>query len=263
MRLRVLAMAGLMAGLAGVASAQTFLISQNGKAVGSATMTWTRSGPEYGISSTASINMTGLNLSFSETGNLGAHLNLNTMQLNGQVNGTPVTVGTQRTNQQFLMKIFANGQRINTPLAYHSRTVFLPDFDPAGLEAMLRLGAAYDNARIWAVIPKQTGSVMPVEIATDADMQGTLDGKTITVHHFTVNVNDGVIEVFSSMTSDLLQAEWTHEGFALVRQGFVLTPPKHPIGAPPPPPPASQQTGPPNAPTPQTQPPTQAPTQPQ
>ena len=254
MRLRMWAMAGLVAGLTGVASAQTFLISQNGKSVGSATMTWTRSGAGYGISSNASINMTGLNLSFSETGYLGAHLNLSTMQLNGQVNGTPVTVGTQRSNQQFLMKIFANGQRMNTPLAFHSRTVYLPDFDPAGLQAMLRLGAAYDNARIWAVIPKQTGSVAPMVIATDVDMQGTLNGKTITVLHFTVNVNGGVIEVFSSMASDLLQAEWTHEGFALVRQGFVLTPPKHPIGAPPPPPsPASQQSGPPNAPQPQTQ----------
>ncbi len=252
MRLRVLGIAGMMVGLAGVCSAQTFLISQNGKSVGSATMTWTRNGPNYGISSNASINMTGLNLSFSQTGLLGAHLNLNNMQLNGQVNGTPVTVGTVRNNAQFLMNIFANGQRINTPLAFHARTVFLPDFDPAGLQAILRLGAAYDNAHLWAVIPKQTGSVVPMVIATDADMQGTLDGHAIGVHHFTVSVNGGNIEVFSSMASDLLQAEWTHEGFALVRQGFVLTPPKHPIGAPPPPPPTSQN-GQPNAPVPQTQ----------
>lgn len=237
MRLRMWAMAGLMAGLTGVASAQTFLISQNGKSVGSATLSWVRNGAAYSITSNASINMKGLNLSFSESGFLGAHDNLRSMQLNGQVNGTPATVGAQVNGGQYLMKIFANGQRINTPLAFHARTVFFPDFDPAGLQAMLRLGAAYNNANLWAMIPKQTGSVVPMQIVTDADMQGTLNGSAVAVHHVTVNVNGGTIEVFSSTTSDLLQAEWTQEGFALVRQGFVLTPPKHPLGTPPPPPP--------------------------
>ena len=244
MKLRTIHLAWItLAALAIPAAAQSFLISQNGQSVGTATLSWVRSGTGYGITSNASINMKGLNLSFSETGYLGAHLNLSSMQLNGQVNGTPVTVGTQRAGQQYMMKIFANGQRINTPLGFHSRTVFMPDFDPAGLEAMLRLGAAYDNAHIWAVIPKQTGSVMPVQIATDADMQGKLNGSAIPVHHFTVSVNGSTIEVFSSQTSDLLQAEWTHEGFALVHQGFVLTPPSHPIGAPPPPPPNTTPNG--------------------
>ena len=243
MKLRILGIAFAMLGSAGICSAQSFLISQNGKSVGSATLSWARSGNGYGITSNASINMTGLNLSFSETGYLGAHLNLRSMQINGQVNGTPVTVGVQSSGQQYLMKIFANGQHINTPLAFHARTVFLPDFDPAGLQAMLRLGEAYNNAHIWAAIPKQTGSIVPMQIATDADMQGTLGGRGIGVHHFTVTVNGGNIEVFSSTTGDLLQAEWTSEGFALVRQGFILTPPKHPIGAPPPPPPPSAQNG--------------------
>ena len=225
------------------ASAQSFLISQNGQSVGSATLNWVRNGAAYGLSSNASINMKGLNLSFSQTGYLGAHLNLRNMQLNGQVNGTPVTVGAQTSGQQYLLNIFANGQRINTPLAFHARTVFFPDFDPAGLQAMLRLGAAYNNAHIWAVIPKQTGSIVPMRIATDADMQGKLNGSPVPVHHFTVNVNGGTIEVFSSMTSDLLQAEWTQEGFAIVRQGFVLTPTSHPIGAPPPPPQNTTQNG--------------------
>ncbi len=241
MKLRMISLVAVA--IAIPASAQSFLISQNGKSVGSATLTWVRNGAAYSITSNASITMQGLNLSFSESGYLGAHVNLRSMQLNGQVNGTPATVGAQINGGQYLMKIFANAQHINTPLAYHARTVFLPDFDPAGLQAMLRLGAAYNNANIWAMIPKQTGSIVPMRIVTDADMQGTLNGSHISVHHFTVSVNGGTIEVFSSMASDLLQAEWTQEGFAIVHQGFVLTPPKHPIGTPPPPPPQNAQQG--------------------
>ena len=245
MRLQILGIAAMMVGLGSMSSAQSFLVSQNGQSVGSATLSWARSGTGYGITSNASINMKGLNLSFSETGYLGPHLNLHSMQLNGQVNGTPVTVGAQSSNGQYQVQMFANGQRTQTPLPFHSRTVFFPDFDPAGLQAMLRLGAAYDNAHIWALIPKQSGSMAPMQITTDADMQGTLNGSAIPVHHYTVNVNGGTIEVFSNRSGDLLQAEWTQEGFAMVRQAFILTPPQRPLGTPPPPPPpqSTQQNG--------------------
>jgi hypothetical protein len=39
--------------------------------------------------------------------------------------------------------------------------------------------------------------------------------------------------LFSSPKNELLQAEWTDEGFAMVRQGFKLTPSARPNAAPP------------------------------
>jgi hypothetical protein len=63
-------------------------------------------------------------------------------------------------------------------------------------------------------------------------MQGALNGKPLPVHHLTVTYGTSKTELFSSPANELLQAEWTDEGFALVRQGFKLTPSSRP-GAPP------------------------------
>jgi len=238
--LLMLAAAAIFAGIiAAQASAQTFVLSQNGKSVGTAHLGWTKSAAGFNVDSSANIQMPGLNYKFTENQTLDAGFRLAKVQLNGTVNGTTAAINTTKTAQQFSMKINANGKETNTPLAYHPRAVFYPDFDPAALQTLLNLGAAHNNADIWALIPKQAGSIAALRIATNADMQGTLDGKPVTVHHFTVTGDSSKTEVFSSPSNEILQAEWTDEGFALARNGFKLTPPAHP-GAPPPAPPAQQ-----------------------
>jgi hypothetical protein len=228
----------IFAGLiAAQASAQTFVLSQNGKSVGSAHLDWKKSAGGVDVTSSADIKMPGLNYKFDEKQMLDPGFRLTQVQLKGTVNGTAATIDTTKAAQQFQMKIDANGKATNTPLAYHPRAIFYPDFDPAALQTLLTLGAAHNHADIWAIIPKQTGSIAALRIATDADMQGTLDGNPVTVHHLTVTGDAGKTEVFSSPSNEILQAEWTDEGFALARNGFKLTPPARP-GAPPPPPPA-------------------------
>ena len=213
--------------------AQSFTLSQNGKSVGTANLLLNRAGAGFAATSAANIDMPGLKYKFSENESLDAGYHLTKVQLNGSVNGTSATVNASPQGQQFVMKINANGSVTNTPLAFHPQSVFFPDFDPGALQVLLNLGAAHNNANIWALIPKQTGSIAALRIATNADMQGTLNGKPITVHHLTVTFGTSKTELFSSPGNELLQAEWTDEGFAMVRQGFKLTPPARP-GAPPP-----------------------------
>jgi hypothetical protein len=69
-------------------------------------------------------------------------------------------------------------------------------------------------------------------LATFADEQGTLDGKPIVVHHLVATIAGAPTDLFSGPENQLLQAELPHQGFALVRKNFVLTPPAKP-GAPP------------------------------
>jgi hypothetical protein len=233
-RLLFLCTAGVMVAgfLAPLLHGQSFILSQNGTTVGSASLQLKQSAAGYDLTSGAKINMQGLNYSFSETGSLDGQYHFKSVQLNGTVNGTAATVNAAPQGQQFVMKIKANGNVTNTPLAFHPQTLLLPDFDPAGLQVLLQLGAANNNRDIWALIPKQSGSIAPLRIATNADMQGTLNGKPVEVHHLTVTADAGKTEVFSGPSNELLQAEWSDEGFALVRQGFKLTPPARP-GAPP------------------------------
>jgi hypothetical protein len=218
--------------LAAQLHAESFTLSQNGKSVGQAFLGLKQANGGFDLTSGAKIDMPGLKYNFSQTAALDSGFHFTTVQLSGSVNGTPATVNTSRQAQQFVMKINANGSVTNTPLAFHPRAVFLPDFDPGALQILLNLGAAHNNSDIWALIPKQSGSVAPLRIATNADMQGTLNGKPVTVHHLTVTYNTSKTELFSSQANELMQAEWTDEGFALVRNGFKLTPPARP-GAPP------------------------------
>jgi hypothetical protein len=231
----LLGTAGVMAAglLAAQLSAQSFSISQNGKSVGSATLIMNKAAGGYAGSAQTHIDMPGLKYNFTETASLDGGFHLAKVQLNGDVNGTKATVNAAPQGQQYQMTLNANGQVINTPLAFHPQGVFFPDFDPAALQTVLNLGAAHNNRDLWALVPKQSGSVSPLRIVTNADMQGTLNGNQVAVHHFTVSFDTNKIEVFSSPSNALLQAEWSDEGFAMVRQGFKLTPPARPPIAPP------------------------------
>ncbi len=245
---RVLLMVTAAAALAGIlaaeANAQSFILSQNGKSVGTASLSVKQVGGGFDSTSGAKIDMPGLKYSFTEDAKLDGSYRLSNAQLNGSVNGTNATVTAAPAGQQFVMKI--DGKATTAPLPFHPLTALVPDFDPGGLQAVLNMGAAHNNRDIWALIPKQTGSISALRITTKADEQGTLDGKPIAVHHLTVASDMGSTEVFSSPTNQILQAEWTSEGFAMVRQGFKLTPPKRPGAAPPAAPkqPATQQPAP-------------------
>jgi hypothetical protein len=219
--------------LAASAGAQSFVLSQNGQQVGTANLSVKHDGQWIETSSGAKVDMPGLKYSFNENAVFDGGYRISNVKLNGNVNGSAATVEGKVAGSQFMMTIHANGNTTNTPLTMHRNAVFFPDFDPAALQALLTVGSAAGNRDLWALVPKQTGTVQQVQLAANADMQGTLDGSPVTVHHLTLTYGGDKAEIFSSPRNELLQVEWTDEGFAMVRQGFKLTPPSKPLGAPP------------------------------
>jgi hypothetical protein len=151
------------------------------------------------------------------------------VQLSATVNDQAVNVSAKPDVAQLLMNISANGRSSTTRLDAHSFAVFLPDFDPGALETLLALAVSHNNRDLWAIVPKQAGSVVPISLATYADEQGTLDGKPITVHHVVATISSANTDLFFGPESQLLQAELPQAGFALVRTGFVLKPPAKPV----------------------------------
>jgi hypothetical protein len=111
-------------------------------------------------------------------------------------------------------------------LAAHAAAVFLADFDPGALQTLVTVAEAQNSRDLWAIVPKQAGSMQAIQLATYADEQGWLDGKPITVHHLAATVGGEETDLFAGPDNQLLQAELPQPGFALVRKGFVLTPPK-------------------------------------
>ena len=231
MKILALFCLGIVLGWMVPASAQQvgFLVSQNGHTVGTASYEFTPRADGFDSTSMVKVQMQGLDYAISKTEGLTAAHHLRRVVLSGVLNGSAVSVVGKPDGTNFLLNISANGRSTTTPLALHEGAVFVPDFDPGGFQTLLTLAAAQNNRDLWAILPKQAGSVVPVELATYADEQGTLDGKPIAVHHLMATFAGGHADLFSGPHNGLLQAELPQEGFALVRKGFVLTPPKKPI----------------------------------
>lgn len=212
-----------------MAQSASFLVSQNGHTVGTASYELKPGDGGIDSSSIVNVSMEGLSYSLSKTEHLDGDHHVQHVVLSGVVNSSAVNVVGKPDGAQFLVNISANGRSSTTRLDGHAGSVFLPDFDPGALQTLLDLAAAQNGRDLWAILPKQAGSVVQVELATYANEQGTLDGKAIAVHHLRANFGGGHADLFAGPENQLLQAELPQEGFALVRKGFVLTPPKKPI----------------------------------
>ena len=239
------------------AQSASFVVSQHGKSVGKASFNFTATSTGYDSTALVIINMKGLDYSLSKTESLSPANLLRHVQLSAAVNGSAVNVSAAPEpvsgQSPILLDISANGHTITTRLPAYPAAVFLPDFDPGALETLLALAVARNNRDLWAIIPKKEGSVVPIHLATYADEQGTLDGNPIVVHHLVATIAGSQTDLFSGPENQLLQAELPQIGFALIRKGFVLTPPAKP-GVPPanpsPVPPADQSPVPPANPNP-------------
>jgi hypothetical protein len=211
--------------------AATFQIAQHGHKVGTASFNFRAKAGGYESTSLVKVAMQGLDYALSKSEELSPGNRLDHVQLSATVNGEAVTVVAKPDAAQLLINISAAGKSTTTRLVAHNGAVFMPDFDPGALETLLTLAAAQNNRDLWAIVPKESGTVEPVQLATYADQQGTLSGKPITVHHMVATIGGANTDLFSGPENQLLQAELPQEGFALVRNGFVLNPPAKP-GAP-------------------------------
>ena len=230
-----------------VAQSGSFVIAQNGTAVGKAEFNIASTPRGYDSTSFVHLDMKGLSYSLSKTETLSASRHLRHVQVSATLNNAAVNMTASAGTAQFLLNVSAGGKDSSTQLTLHPAAVFLPDFDPGALETLLAVAVTRNNRDLWAILPKkstapdgtvQDASIASVELATYAEEQGTLDSKPITVHHLVANISGAKTEIFSGPDNQLLQAELPQSGFALVRTGFVLTPPTKP-GAPPVQPPAA------------------------
>ncbi len=207
----------------------SFEVALNGHVVGTASFRMAAAKQGYDSSSLVTVAMKGIDYALSKTERLSLAHYLRHAELSAAVNGEAVHVVAAPDAAQFLLNISANGKNSTTRLTAHAAAVFLPDFDPGAWETLLMLAAKQNNRDLWAILPKDAGSIEAVQLATYADQQGTLDGKTVTVHHLVATIAGAKTDLFSGPENQLLQAELPQQGFALVRKGFVLTPSAKPI----------------------------------
>ncbi len=218
------------------AQSGSFQIAENGHPVGTASFRFVATPRGFDSTSIVRVAMQGLDYALSKTERLTPANHLRQVFVSAVVNNSAVTVVAAPDSAQFLLNISANGRSSTIRLPAHPGAVFLPDFDPGALETLLTLAVDRNNRGLWVILPKKTGSqiasIEPVQLATYPDMHGTLDGRPIPVHHLIATIAGAQTNLFSGPEDQLLQAELPQEGFALVRKGFVLTPPAKPLAMP-------------------------------
>lgn len=227
--------------IAEAAQSGTFTITQRSLHVGTANYQFTRTRDGYTSTSIVHVSMKGLEYALSKSEQLSSASQLQHVDINATVNNQAVTVTAAPDSAQLLLNMSANGKSNTSRLASHQAAVFLPDVDPGAIQTMLTLAAAHNNRDLWAIIPKGDGAVLPIQLATYPDEQGTLNGRSIVVHHLVSTIGNDVTDLFVGPQNQLLQAELRTEGLALIHEGFVLTPPAKPIAPP------NMPSGPPNA----------------
>jgi hypothetical protein len=204
--------------------------------VGAAGFDFAATARGYDSTSTVRVAVQGLDYALSKTERLTPAHELRHVLVSAVVNKSAVTVEAAPDSAQFLLTISASGRRSSIRLPAHPGAVFLPDFDPGALQTLLTLAVDRDSRGLWAILPKKTGSqiasIQPVQLATYPDMHGTLNGSSIVVHHLIATIAGAQTNLFSGPDNQLLQCELPQDGFALVRKGFVLTPPAKPLAAP-------------------------------
>lgn len=223
------------------AQSGSFQVSQHGHSVGTASFQLTPTARGYSSSSLVRVAMQGLTYALSKDERLTRADHLVQAQVSATVNGTAVELIASPQKGQVVLDFSANGRKSTTRLAEHPSAVLLTDFDPGALQTLLDVAVRQNNRDLWAIVPKHAGFIDPVQLATYEDMQGTLDGKPVAVHHLVATIAGAKTELFSGPQNQLLQAELPEDGFALVRTGFVLKPPAK---APAPPPQPAPQTQP-------------------
>lgn len=231
-RAGLLALVLLVASVAANGQSAVFTVSQHGNSVGTAKFSLVNIPSGFNSTSVIHVSMPGLNYSVSKTETLSEDQHLVRVQLSAIVNDSAVNIVAKPEAQQFLINTSANGHSSTARLDFHPLAVFLPDFDPGALQTLLALAAGNSNRDLWAIIPKQNGSIEPIQLATYPDERGTLDGRPVIVHHLVATMAGAATDLFSGLDNQLLQAELTQQGFALVRNGFVLTPPAKPLAPP-------------------------------
>jgi hypothetical protein len=201
-----------------------YVINYQGKAAGGADYSISAAPDGYSIAARGNAKIGTIDLAFSKNEELDSKLEILSESLNGTVNGQAIFVSVKPDGAKFDVATSANGQRLSNAIDHHPHTIFAPNFDPSAVLLFLR-HAGY-SADLWGLIPQQSGLLVTAKVTSQKDEKGTLKGAPIVVRHSTLVMANVTSELFSTEDGRLLQQEVPTQGFSMVRDGFILTPPK-------------------------------------
>jgi hypothetical protein len=227
-----------------------YTIFQGTKSLGEAQYSVAPISGGYTLTSSGHMSLAKFSYSFHNDATVDSSLNLVRDTLTGSVNGTKARgnnisfiTASDPTGREFKMNVTADGKQTTNTVDRHRNTVLVPDLDPAAYMLMVRL-AIEQAPTAWALIPKETGLLVPAAFEPKDDVGATLNGANINVKHVSAALSDTnavTLELYYKPDGQLLEADLNAQNLYVVHDGFKLT--VHPAPTPPPPGQAPQQPG--------------------
>ena len=208
-----------------------YSITQDGKTLGDAQYEVAAIAGGSTLTSSGQMKLKNFSYSFHNTATVDAQNNLVRDQLTGSVHGAKASgnniqfdTASDASGRSFTLTVNADSKKTTNSVDRHRRTVLAPDLDPGAYTLMARLALQRPQSA-WVLIPKENGILVPAEYTLDPDLNGTWNGKSVTVKHAIVALSDQnsiVIELFMTGDGQLLEADLNAQNFYVVRDGFKL-----------------------------------------
>ena len=208
-----------------------YTVTQDGKQVGDAQ---TSIAPVSGgdvLTSSGGMKLDKFSYSFQSSATVDAEGNLVRDRLTGSVHSAKASgndiqfdTASDATGRNFQINITSDGKHTTNTVTRHRNTVLMPDLDPAAYTLMAHLALSRPQTA-WVLVPKQNGILVPSAYRLLTDLNGTLNGRHITVKHSAVAVgvqNAIVVELFYTESGDLLEADLDAQGLRVAQTDFKL-----------------------------------------
>jgi hypothetical protein len=123
----------------------------------------------------------------------------------------------------------SNGhQQLLDPIEIKPNFVFLPDYDPSAMQALLLRATTHPAEKnlYLVVVPgskKDKDPVPALWLNNQPEAHGTLDGKPVTLHHYILRLYKSEYDLFSDESDTLMMGTSTTLSAIYLRDGFVLT----------------------------------------
>ena len=203
-----------------------FTITQNGKTVGHTESNIERLSNGYSIESHGEMGLGNFHYSFTSQNRLDPSLNVVRDRITGTVNGKEASfeVASSSDGRQFILHAQGDGKTESNTVTRHQNLVVAPDFDAAAYVEMVHFAMAQPQYS-WVLLPKGKGILVPCGYVNKADVQGRMNGRTMTLHRTTVIIsaqNAVSIELYYTTDGTLMEADLPEQNFYVVRNGFEL-----------------------------------------
>lgn len=128
-----------------------------------------------------------------------------------------------------LSKMETATEAVSTDLDLKPGYIVLPNYDPASMQALVYMATAHptpDNLYFLIVPVVSHSNGLPNSgqgsWAAKDDTTGTLAGKPVALHHYTLTTGKAVTDIYTDPTNLLMQADVPALHVSYVRVGFVL-----------------------------------------